>query len=231
MLKVLFFLISFFVECDAAPTLKDLIVESLKGDISQKITATDFDVVLSNWSVLWEPKDFTSDPEPHKKLRLDGLNIEDNQRRFTVDFKWSDFASKKIYGTIEWLVSVPVLKTPIMPGTIIQETDIAWQKYKADRLTSNMLTKISDLVGKTSNGQALKVGVPLHSTDVMAPILVKRGAHVQITYKSPSLVISSVAVAKNQGSLGEVITLETSQNKSIQAKIVGPNQAEVQRGL
>jgi flagella basal body P-ring formation protein FlgA len=229
MLRTLFFLLSFFVDCNAAPTLKDLLLESLKGDISQKITAPDFNIALSNWSVLWEPKDFVKEDSPQTKLSFTNLTVEDDQRRFSVEFQWDQNVTKKLVGTIEWMVSVPVLKNPLSPGSIIQESDITFQKHKADRLTAQIITKVEDLVGKTARNQMLKMGTPLTTTELQSPVLVRRGERVQVTYRSNALVVSASGLAKSQGCLGDMITIESGPNKSIQAKVVGINQAEVQR--
>jgi flagella basal body P-ring formation protein FlgA len=228
-LRVLFFMFCFFVDCEAAPTLKDMVVDSLKGDISQKITATDFNVILSNWSALWEPKDFATQDSPQAKLTLSNLNIEDDQRRFSAEFQWDGGVAKKIMGTIEWMVSIPVLKSPLSPGAVIQESDITFQRHKADKLTAQIITKSEDIIGKTAKTQMLKMGTPINATDLQSPVLVKRGERVQVTYRSHALVVSASGVAKSQGCLGDMIPIESTPNKTIQAKVIGLNQTEVQR--
>jgi flagella basal body P-ring formation protein FlgA len=241
MRKFIFFLICFFVECEAVPfsVSKDEVLEILRAELSQKITTHDFQVSLDNWSDAWgKSKNLKEAP----LLSLTELSLVADQRRFTTILNIGEKFSRKLIGRIDWLIEIPVLTNPINSNFVITESDISWQKFPADRITSTMAAKKEDLLGKTSRRGVLKLGMPINLNELQSPVVIKKGDTVQVSYKSRALEITARALAKSDGSIGEMIYFEplsqshngnepNRQKKIIQAKVVGPSLAEIVRLL
>lgn len=240
MRKFVFFLLCFFVECEAETLAvsKEQVVEALQAELSQKVAANDFQITLDNWLEAWgKSGDLTTTPT----VNLTNISLMTDQRRFTAVLNVGDGPSRKLIGKIDWLIELPVLKTPINSNLMITESDITWQKFPADKITATMITKKEDLLGKTSKYSVLKLGVPINLNELQSPIVIKKGDTVQISYKTRTLEVTARAMAKSNGSIGETIFFEpfsqnsgneqNNQKKVIQAKVMGPNAAEIARPL
>lgn len=214
---------------------KDTIIGHLKSAISQEVIAQEFQIHIDHWIDQWGN---LKEGEGADSIVIQQLSIQTDQRQFSANVIIGSNPPRKILGKIEWLIEIPVLKNPIAKSDIISESDIGWQKFPADKLSPSTVTKKEELLGKTSKHTPIKIGSPVNRSDLQSPLIVKKGDGVQISYKSPSMVITTQATALSNGSFGESIMLETSSSKdgsgpvikkTIQAKITGPNQAEIGR--
>jgi flagellar basal body P-ring formation protein FlgA len=211
----------------ADATFKETVVSFIKANVSQKISAQDFNIILENWTDAWE-KENTIDAT----LTANELSLQNDQRRFTIHVNGLKGGSKKLMGKIEWLTEVPTLNRPIGPDEIIQESDIVMQKVDADRLTATQIKNIPDLIGKTAKNAMLKAGAPLNKSEIQSPLVIKKGNIVTITYKKGNLRISTQGVAEKDGYADEMIPFETQNGSSekrlkkiIHAKVVSSNSA------
>lgn len=240
MRKFIFFLLCFFVECEAGPFVisKEHVLEMLKAELSQQVAANDFQISLDNWLDVWgKSEDATKTP----LLSVTNVSLMTDQRRFAAVLSIEGGASRKLVGKIDWLIEIPVLNNPINSNRTITESDITWQKFSADKVTPTMITKKEDLLGKTSKYSVLRLGVPINLSELQCPVVIKKGDTVQVNYKSRTLEITARALAKSNGSIGETIFFEplsqgngnefNSSKKTIQAKVIGPNVAEIVRPL
>ncbi|MFC0338513.1 flagella basal body P-ring formation protein FlgA [Kushneria avicenniae] len=98
----------------------------------------------------------------------------------------------------------PVLNRDIMPGDVIQESDLDWQEGDLTRLSSRLITDASQLVGQVSQ-RRIAAGQPLQAGMVRAPLLIKRGAEVALQVRGNGFMISSSGQALNDAGLGESV--------------------------
>lgn len=124
-------------------------------------------------------------------------------------------------GTIERLVSVPVLKNTIRNGTIIGASDIAWIELPERDVQYDILTKEDALLGMTAR-RAAAAGKPLRANELQPPMLVSRGDKVTIVLKNNDMTLTAHGKALQSGAKGDIIrVVNASSNRSLEAVISG----------
>ncbi|REC96346.1 flagella basal body P-ring formation protein FlgA [Kushneria indalinina DSM 14324] len=98
----------------------------------------------------------------------------------------------------------PVVNRNIMPGDVIEESDLDWQEGDLTRLSSRLITDASQLVGQVSQ-RRIAAGQPLQTGMVKAPVLIQRGARVALLIRGNGFMISSNGQALNDAGLGESV--------------------------
>jgi flagellar basal body P-ring formation protein FlgA len=193
------------------------ISQAIKDQLQTQLTiAGDFELILSNGKMKWEGE----------ALEVEKVIVTDQDRQFEAWLKGP--SQVKITGRIQPLIEIPVLTRPISPGEIVADSDLDWKKIPSNRLTPNMFRQISDVIGKTSPSRVLQPGQPLLRTDLKAPILVKKGDSVAISYKIPGMSVSGMAIALQDGAKGETIRFQApSSKKEIRARILDQSRAEI----
>lgn len=96
----------------------------------------------------------------------------------------------------------PVVNRNIMPGDMIEESDLDWQEGDLTRLSSRLITDASQLVGQVSQ-RRIAAGQPIQAGMVKAPVLIQRGAEVALLVQGNGFMISSSGQALNDAGLGE----------------------------
>lgn len=230
MLKIIF-IFALLLNSATAGSFKETIINFIKANVSQKISAPDFDIQLENWTDAWDKENISE-----SDLVLKDLQVTQDQRRFTIQVDGVMGSIKKFMGKIEWLAEVATLNRPIGPGEIVQETDIIMQKVNADRLNANQIKDKRDLIGKTAKNTMLKAGVPLNKSELQSPIAIKKGALTIINYQKGNLRITTQAIAEKDGCIGDTISFETlsaskepntAQKRIIHAQVIGVNSAMI----
>ena len=198
----------------------------IKTKLQDKVPFSgDFDVHLSNSKLLVNHE---SDAD---QLDVDDVYLNTDQRGFqaTVSVVKGDSRIKLniITGKIDPLSDFPMLIRVITPGDEITESDISWQKMPSVRLTQNFILSKDDLVGKTARGRVLQPGQPISKNDVHYPIVIKRGDTVAVAYRTNNMMLTTAGLAEKDAAIGDPIRLKTAANTFIQAKVIGPNKAEI----
>jgi len=204
--------------------IKALLKESLQTRVS---LSGDFDVLLNNQKLLLSRK---TDSD---KLTVIDIKVAENQQSFEARLEQVSGEDKIILqpllGKIQSLTEIPALTRAIMPGEEIGEGDITWQKIPSTRLSQTFITRKEDIIGKMPLSKILQPGQPLNRSDVKAPVAIKKGEMATVSYKSEGLFLSSQAQALQDGGKGDTIRFAAGpEKKQIQAKVVGPNEAEIQ---
>ena len=211
-----------------APFSHEEIKELLKENLQTRVSLSgDFEVSLSN-PKLNLPRKTDSD-----KLTVIDIKVAENQQSFEARLEQSSGEDKiilqPIQGKIQALTEIPALTRAVMPGEEIADADITWQKIPSTRLSQTFITRKEDIIGKISASKVLQPGQPIYRSDVKSPIAVKKGDMVTVSFRSEGLFLSSQAQALQDGGKGDTIRLAAGATKrEIQAKIIGPNEAEIQ---
>ena len=110
-------------------------------------------------------------------------------------------------------VRIPALKTPLPLHSIIQKEHLTEILVPVEKVTSQVVTKQKDVIGKEVRSSCLKVGSAIRLGDLKNPTLIKRGEIVRIVYQTPKLKIMNQGIAQKDGTHGETISVEIQNSK------------------
>lgn len=112
-------------------------------------------------------------------------------------------------------------------GAIIQAGDVELQPLPANRIVDQASVQVEEVIGRETT-QALAAGQILTAKTFRSQRLVQRGNPVTVVARSSGLRVRTTARAREDGSLGEVITVESLLNRqSFFARVVGIDEVEV----
>lgn len=117
----------------------------------------------------------------------------------------------RVTGHLIHMTEVPVLNRRIMGGDIIREGDIEWVKIRSKRLQNDAISDVSQLIGLSAK-RGLRVGQPIRTSEVRAPLLVTKGQVVTLIVKTPAMTLTSQGRAMEDGSRGDVIRITNTQS-------------------
>ncbi len=137
---------------------------------------------------------------------------------------------KPLTAKVNFLVSVPVLNKPLSPHHVIQADDVVLMKVLLSSLKGSYVFRAEELIGKQSRQKVLGVLTPIQTTDIIAPIAVKREGITRILYRTGNLTLITRARALKDGAVGQRIIFETMGNvkKVLEATVVDAHTAEIQ---
>lgn len=157
------------------------------------------------------------------------VNPEDERFQAVIQIRRGETVLKDVVvtGMATPMVMVPVLQHALPAGSVIRAEDVIEMATPKNKMAGDALLFKADLVGMTikRNTQPRMV---LKRADIVPPTLVRRNELVTVTYRSGAIILSTKARALNAGTQGDTITLmNVSSNKPFEAKVTGPQQAEV----
>lgn len=213
---------------------KDPLLAEIESKVKESLGQNDVLITINqiDKSVIEKEKQ----KNPQANIQIQDVHFSDDQKNFFMNLSLDNAKTMILKGTIEIQVMVPVLNRLVMPQEIIKQEDIQWKKVQSSRVRGTWLMDSSRIVGNIVRYRPIQPNDPININDIQAPILVKRGAIVNIIYKTPNMYLSTKGIAKKDGSKGEMIEF-TSLNangsanpkdiKTIYAQVVGESQATV----
>ena len=129
-----------------------------------------------------------------------------------VKFKITD-------GKLDWMISVEltqiqsvvVAKQAIQRGQLVRAVDVEIRQRHGN-LPSGILTQLDQAIGQVAQRNFNPDDVVIQ-TSLRAPWKVLRGETVNVYIRTGGIVVRSRAIAKQDGALGELITVETLADK------------------
>jgi flagella basal body P-ring formation protein FlgA len=137
--------------------------------------------------------------------------------------------SWSIYVPIDLTIYRPIVIAvkPLTHGTTVSADDVQLSDTNVTQLTGQYLTSLDEVIGKDVK-RAIASGSPVLDQQLEPPLLVRRGESVVISAASDIIAVKVAGIALTDGRLGEQIRIKNlSSTRIVQAKIVGPGQAEV----
>ncbi len=161
--------------------------------------------------------------ESDGRFGLQDLRRDERSGRFTVTLVYpaegQPSVSVPLSGRVVELVEVPVLLRRVGGDEIIRPADIGWEKRRADRLTGNLITDPSRIVG-LSPKRGLRAGEPVRAADLQAPILVPRNSLVTLRLKADNMTLTAQGKALDEGSAGSVVRVVNLKSNTIVQAVV-----------
>ncbi len=132
-----------------------------------------------------------------------------------------------VQAEVSLATAVVVAARPIPKGTLLQPQDLALLPLQPDEKTEGYFQEIQQLVGKEAL-RGLLAGRPIPQDAVQAPLLVRRGQVVTVYARAPGIRVRTQARAKEDGSLGDLVAVESlADRKTYFARVCGLQEVEV----
>ena len=132
------------------------------------------------------------------------------------------------HGRAVALVELPVLARPLAPGERVRAADLDWLTVRPNQLRATSLTTAEQLIGSEAR-RSLSPGRILSARDLGPPRLVRRGRSVRVVYARPGLQLSAIAVAQDDGALGDAIdVINPDSRRQLQGVVTGPDEITIQ---
>jgi flagella basal body P-ring formation protein FlgA len=133
--------------------------------------------------------------------------------------------------TIEAQVTVPSAVVAavhsLSRGAVIRESDLAIVRDAPRVGESGIFHSIEEVAGKQTT-RAVPDGKIIVPDDLQAPLLVHKGDVVTVYAQSAGIRVRTTARARDDGGLGDLVTMETMQDrKPYQARVCGMRETEV----
>jgi flagella basal body P-ring formation protein FlgA len=169
--------------------------------------------------------------EKASTVGVEGLIFDPASGRFvaTVAVPANDPAATRtrVTGKVHKLVSVPVLAEEKKRGEVIRPTDIVWRDVRSSEIRDHVVTDDDNLIGMSAK-RGIKAATLVHASQVRRPVMVPKGALVQIELARGPMSLSVQGKALEEGSKGDVIRVANIRSsRVIEAQVSGPNRVDV----
>ncbi|OPZ78450.1 MAG: flagellar basal body P-ring biosynthesis protein FlgA [Alphaproteobacteria bacterium ADurb.Bin438] len=130
---------------------------------------------------------------------------------------------EKINAKVFEMIEIPVAKSSIPLGKVIEEEDLEYQRIKTNALRTNVALNIDEIVGKYAR-RTIKQGQMVLINDLRMPLLVSKGKAVRMIFKKRNMTLTSVGKALDSGTKNELIRVMNPNSKMVvQAVVTGNN--------
>lgn len=168
-------------------------------------------------------------PETAEISAID-FDVQKDYFRATIAAPSADNPVQKIQvsGMVERMVSVPVLRSNMQNGDIINVNDITLIEVPQSSIQHNIVMDANDLVGLTPRRMAY-AGKYIIDGSLGRPILVKRGDKVSVTYQEGPLILTAKGKALQSGSKGDLIRVTNiNSSRTVDGVVTGDHQVLAQ---
>ena len=160
---------------------------------------------------------------PVRVLRLDA---SPSARRFSaligVDGSQLTAEGIRVSGFAEELVEVPTLARPVNRGEAIAPADVIMTPMPLSQIGRDTIMAAEDIAGMAAR-RALRAGGTVSGSDLMRPLLVRKGDLVSIVYRRAGLTLSVRGRAVGNGAEGDVISVLNLQSNRMLRGAVAAN--------
>ncbi len=132
-----------------------------------------------------------------------------------------------VNGRLDIYVRAVVAARRLERGDKLQAGDLSLTRLSLSRVRSGALTDPGQAEGLTCRHR-IQAGQPVMAKDLEKPMAVSRGDMVTIVAKTGSLLVTTSGQAKQDGALGDNISvLNLNSKKMVLAEVVGPSKVRV----
>lgn len=134
---------------------------------------------------------------------------------------------KPVSGTYIGLVDVPVVTRQLSRSDVIESGDLSTRAVPKNQLRKETVTDASRLIGQSPRA-TISANRPIRMSEVSAPIVIKKGDAVQMTYTSNYMSIRATGVALQDGAKGELIRIKNDKSeKAVSGRVKDSGHVEV----
>jgi flagella basal body P-ring formation protein FlgA len=132
-----------------------------------------------------------------------------------------------VSGRYDELIAVPVLKRQVTNRDVIEAADLETQMIAESKLRKDIITEESGLIGHSAR-RIISAGRAIRAGEVMTPMVITKGANIEMVYRTPYIAIRTSGEALENGAAGAVIRVKNvDSGRAVSAKVLDANRVEV----
>jgi flagella basal body P-ring formation protein FlgA len=137
---------------------------------------------------------------------------------------------KPVAGTFSTLIEVPTLTRQLGRHDIIEATDISMKAVPERHLRKETVTDAKALIGQSPRA-IISANRPIRASEVNAPIVVKKGDTVQMTFTNAYMSIRTSGIALEDGAKGQMIRVKNEKSeKAVSGHVEAAGRVEMNAG-
>lgn len=194
--------------------LADGVADLVRSELAARLdAAADWDVRVSG-------------PAPDV-VRIDVFWHDAAAERFVADARRRDGRAVRISGRFTGMTTVPVTTRTIMPGERIVSSDVAMTRLPVRRVSDRAVRAPEAVIGREAT-RMLPSGRAIREDATRIPVLIARGARVEIRFAGPKLAVAAPAKALSDASVGEALrVVNLVSNRTLRVRAVAEGLVEV----
>lgn len=148
--------------------------------------------------------------------------------RYLLTIKTADGESElPVDADVSLPPAVVVATRPILKGTALRATDLDLQPVTGALRSDDVFYSLDEVLDQEAI-QSIAAGQPVVARMLRKPVLVRRGDPVTVFSRSAGVVVKTTARARDDGSHGDVVSVESLTDRSTYyARVCGVQQVEV----
>lgn len=134
---------------------------------------------------------------------------------------------KPVSGVYEGLREVPVLTRQLGRSDVIEANDLTTKWVPERLLRKETAMDVKSLIGQSPRAN-ISVGRPIRLSEVSAPLVIKKGDPVQLSYTNQYMTLRTSGIALQDGARGELIRVKNDKSeKAVSGRVEAAGRVEV----
>ncbi len=139
-------------------------------------------------------------------------------------------AQMRLSGRVLEMTELPVPRRRMMPGDVIEKSDLEWVRLRAAQAKGEVVQAMRDAVGQALR-RAVQPGQPIQLADLGRPVVVQKGTPMVLALDTPGIQLTAQGVAMEPAGMGErVHVVNPASRVVVEAEVTGPGRARVLPG-
>lgn len=155
------------------------------------------------------------------EIKLENVNKTNNSFKLQIKYVKEGVDNQiKLIGHYKEFVLIPMLKSRMRSGYIIEDKDLAMVKIDVKKLNHDIIREKEYIIGKTPRN-TLNAYIPIIKTNMKAPITINKNELVTVLYNKGGVKLKMSGVTIDSGSIGGTIRVKNPKSKIILHAIIG----------
>ncbi len=139
-------------------------------------------------------------------------------------------AQLRLSGRVVEMAELPVPRRRMMPGDVIEKSDLEWVRLRAAQAKGEVVQAMRDAVGLALR-HAVQPGQPILLADLGKPVVVQKGTPMLLALDTPGIQLTAQGLAMEPAGVGErVHVVNPASRMVVEAEVTGPGRARVLPG-
>jgi flagellar basal body P-ring formation protein FlgA len=173
-------------------------------------------------------------PQSMPRVTVEADSYDAGSTRFSADLAVSTAGMQtqrvRVTGRIAAMIKAVIALHRLEPGEVITKDDVQEGEVAQHRLSSPVEHDVAEVVGQTPR-RTIVAGQAVQAGDLGAPIVVTKGAPVELVLQTATMSLTAQGVAMGAGGRGDVIQVLNPTSRAIlAARVTGPGQVAIAPG-